>query len=130
SLRIILDTRAPVVNDIVFGPVTQKWDIAVRVPIVVDDAVRYILSVIVKPETLGELMLAQRFPDDWEGLLLDRTGRVIARTGDLTSAAGEPAPQFLRDAIARNSSGSVKAQTSGGRAVQAVYQRSKLSGWS
>ena len=129
SLQRILRTREPVVNDVAFGPVTQKWDVAIRVPIVRDDAVRYILSVILKPESLTELLRAQNLPADWIGVLIDRQGTIVARSRDAEASVGKPASQPLRDAAARAPAAWRQGETIEGLSVHTAHRRSTLTGW-
>jgi signal transduction histidine kinase/ActR/RegA family two-component response regulator len=129
SLSRIHSTRAPVVNDLGFGPVTQKWDLAVRVPVEREGELKYILSVIVKPESITQLLLAQGLPPDWVGAVVDRTGRLIARTRDADARLGELASQTLREKIARAPGGWESGTTLEGRAVYTAHQRSGLTGW-
>ena len=129
SLPKIHATHAPVVNDIAFGKVTQQWDIAVRVPVVREGELKYILSVIVKPESIANLLLAQGLPSDWVGVVVDRKGRVIARTRDAQTYTGVLASETLREKIARTPSGWFEGTTLDGQVVHTAHQRSGLTGW-
>lgn len=129
SLERIHKTRAPVVSDIAFGTATQKWDIAVRVPVIRDGDIKYILSVVVEPESIAELLVAQGLPADWVGAVVDRKGRIIARTKDAQALIGQPASQTLRDKIARAASGWSEGTTLEGARVYTAHQRSELTGW-
>jgi signal transduction histidine kinase/ActR/RegA family two-component response regulator len=129
SLAKIHATHAPVVNDVAFGQVTRQWDIAVRVPVVREGELKYILSVIVKPESIANLLLAQGLPSDWVGVVVDRKGRVVARTRDAEAFTGELASQTLREKIARAPSGWYEGTTLEGNVVHTAHQRSALTGW-
>ena len=129
SLERIHKTRAPVVSDIAFNPTTQKWEIAVRVPVIRDDDIRYILSVIVEPESISALLVAQGLPAKWVGAVVDRKGRIIAGTKDAEGLTGQPASQTLRDEIERSASGWSEGPTAEGARVYTAHQRSELTGW-
>ena len=129
SLERILRDRRPVVNDIAFGTITQKWDIAVRVPVIRDGAIQYILSVIVRPESINEILLAQRLPADWVAAVIDRQGRIIARTLRGDELVGQPASASLRERMAKSASGWDEGVTLEGEPVRTAHHRSDLTGW-
>ena len=129
SLERILVDRRPVVNDIAFGTVTQKWDIAVRVPVIRDGGIQYILTVVVKPESMSEILLAQNLPGDWIAAVVDRKGKVIARTRDAENLLGQPASASLRERITRSAQGWASGTTVEGIAVYTAHHRSPLTGW-
>ena len=128
SLEIIHRTHGPVVNDLGFGTATQAWDIAVRVPIVREGEIRYILTGVVRPEAAAGAVAAQNLPANWTAYVVDRKGRVIGevREGAVQRAAGNPAPPVLA---------SFAAERVGWRHIAegeqyAALQRSAVTGWS
>ena len=126
--RIQRDGR-PVVNDIAFGTATKAWDVAVRVPVVRDGEIKYILSAIVQPESISALLKAQQLPPEWMAVVVDRKGSVVGRSRPSGATAGEPASQSLRDALGRAPSGWFRGTTQDGDDVYTAYQRSDLTGW-
>mgnify|MGYP006198172307 CR=1 FL=1 len=46
----------------VVGPTTKRWDFAVRVPIVRDGVVKYVLSVVINPSAIQDLLTIQHLP--------------------------------------------------------------------
>ncbi len=124
-----VERRAPVVSDLVVSPITGQWDYAVRVPVLRDGAVRFVLSAVVRPESLSKLLQAQNIPADWVGVVLDRGGRIVARTANPEGTVGQPASQSLREALTRASSGWFPGRTIENTAVYTPYRRSAASGW-
>ena len=124
-----VERRAPVVSDLVVSPITGQWDYAVRVPVLRDGAVRFVLSAVVKPESLSKLLQAQNIPGSWVGVVLDRGGRIVARTANPEGTVGQPASQSLREALTRASSGWFPGRTIENTAVYTPYRRSAASGW-
>jgi signal transduction histidine kinase len=129
SLARVIETRRPAVGDIVMGPTTKRWDFAVRVPIVRKGAIKYILSAVVNPDSLSEVLAAQGLPRSWVGVVVDRNNRIVARTLDPGESVGQLASQSLRDALAQSASGWFRGSTIEGAAVYTPYRRSETSGW-
>ena len=89
SVRPVVEHRRPSVgNVIVGGPFQQRAGIPLRVPVVRDGEVAYVLSAILKPEAFDALFEAQRIPHGWVSGLVDANGAFIARTAGLARAGG------------------------------------------
>ena len=102
----------------------------IRVPVVRNGAVRYVLSAVVKPRAISELLSAQRLPPEWIGVVLDGNARIVARTRDAERSVGQSASETLRAAIARSTEGWFHGRTLEGMDVYTAYHRSNFSTWS
>jgi PAS domain S-box-containing protein len=127
--KLAVERRAPFISDLVVGPITGQWDYAVRVPVIRNDSVRYVLSAVVKPESMSKLLKAQDVPPDWVAVVLDGSDRIVARTVNPEGSVGQLASQSLREALARAPSGWFSGSTIEGTAVYTPYRRSQTSGW-
>jgi two-component system, sensor histidine kinase len=85
SLKQVLTTMKPAVGDLLVGPVTNQWDFAVRVPVIRGGKIQYILSAVVDPASIGRLVASQGLPADWEGMVVDRNARIVARSVEPSS---------------------------------------------
>ncbi|HYY61924.1 MAG TPA: ATP-binding protein [Burkholderiales bacterium] len=128
SFARLLRTMKPAVGDLVVGPVTKQWDFAVRVPVVRDGKLQYVLSAVVKPASIGRLVTSQGLPADWVGMVLDRNGRIVARTAQPENI-GELAVEGLRNAMNESASGWYRATDVEGAPRYRVYRRSEATGW-
>jgi len=129
SFERVLQTRLPATGDLVQGSVTGAHQFSVRVPVVRNGALRYVLSAAVRPETISVLLSTQRLPADWVGVVLDANHRVVARTLEEEHTVGQPASESLRAALARSSEGWFQGSTIEGADVYTPYSRSPVSGW-
>ncbi|HEX6007100.1 MAG TPA: ATP-binding protein [Burkholderiales bacterium] len=127
SVARLIESQKPVIGDMVFGPTTKQWDFAVRVPIVRDGAVQYILSAVIDPGSMYDLLKTQNLPDDWIGIVLDRNGRIVARTVDPVKSVGQLASPSLREALTASLSGWYRGAE--GNAFYTSYRRSEATGW-
>jgi signal transduction histidine kinase len=129
SVERIQRDRKPVVNDIAYGKATQAWDVAIRVPVLRDGQTKYILSAIVRPESISALLEAQRLPADWGAVVVDRKGNIVGRTPQGKFTAGDPASPNLRERLSGPPSGWFRGVTRESDDVYTAYQRSPLTGW-
>jgi len=125
----LVEAREPVVGNLLIGPVTKRWDFAVRVPIARDGKVLYVLSAIANPDSIDRLLAAQGMPPGWVGVVLDRNHRIVARTVEPEKSRGQLASQSLREALARSPSGWFRGHTIEGTEVYTPYRRSEATGW-
>ena len=122
-------TGRPVITNVVFGRLTQRWDFGVRVPVLRERAVRFVLTAFVDPAAMHRLLAAQRLPPDWVGALVDRADAFVARTGGSEDNVGKLASDSLRAALASGPEGWFPGRTIEGAAVYTPYYRSQFSGW-
>jgi signal transduction histidine kinase len=103
--------------------------IPVHQPVVRDGALRYVLTVSMKVDTIqSTLDGVVRAPD--VGAVVDRSGNFIARTLDPRERVGTPASQYVRDAISGGASGAYQGVTLEGFINRSVFETSSLSGFS
>lgn len=65
--RGAVERKTAFVSDLVSAPVTGEWGYAVRVPVIRDGSVKYLLSAVVKPEAISRLLQRQNLPQQWVG---------------------------------------------------------------
>lgn len=89
-------TLKPYVSDMLVGAVRQNFVITVTAPVVVDGALRGFLHFSIDPERMLELMKGQELPPEWNTILVDRKGIIIARLQQHEAFVGKPLPAALR----------------------------------
>jgi len=129
SVARVIETQRSAVGDLVLGPTTKRWAFAVRTPIVRDGAVKYILSAVVEPASINDLLKRQNLPRDWIGVVVDRNNRIVARTVEAEKSVAQLASQSLRDALAVSDGGWFHGSTIEGTEVYTPYRRSEVTGW-
>jgi signal transduction histidine kinase/ActR/RegA family two-component response regulator len=126
AFDIAVNEGRPAVGDV--GERAASGELVrVRVPVIVDGAVRYVMSVPIKPQSLTDLLRAQRIDPEWVIVLVDRNRRVIARIPEVPLGLSVSV-DFLA-ALARSSSGWFRGHTLEGRETYTPYVTSSLSGW-
>ena len=77
SFRLAVATRQPVISDV--DTSGQRPLVRLRMPVMVDGVVRYVVTVPLAPDAFGGVLHAQRVPESWVIALVDRNRRFIAR---------------------------------------------------
>jgi signal transduction histidine kinase/ActR/RegA family two-component response regulator len=130
SFKLAVSTRKPVIGYLAQDTARQAWGLPVRVPVVQDGEVRYVVSAIVKPESILDVVRRQRVPDDWVVTVVDAKGRRVARTRGFDSTIGTPPSPTLagRMASAEREWRGVTRTTEGDE-VYTSFVRLRDSGW-
>jgi signal transduction histidine kinase len=130
SFKQVLKTLKPAVGDILFGPLTRAYDFIIRVPVMRDGRIKYVLSAVISPGSIDALLSPQRLPENWIGVVLDSNQRFVTRTIEPERNLGRLASASLRAALERSSEGWFRGITVEARDVYTPYSRSSFSGWS
>lgn len=95
SLADVVRAGAPAIGPLSRG-VRGNLGIAVRVPVLQDGRVRYVLSAIVRPEAILRVVNQQRVPEDWIVSVFDSNNIRVARSRDHERYIGlAPGPTLL-----------------------------------
>jgi signal transduction histidine kinase len=129
SFEQTLRTGRPAVGHLIHGPLSNQQQFPVRMPVVRNGVTTYVLSAVIKPESISRLLLAQKLPPDWVGVVLDGNMRIVARTVHPARTVGELASESLREALARAPEGWFHGSTIEGARVYTPYHRSAWSRW-
>ena len=128
-IQTVFRTRQPLVTDLVFGAVAQRYIVAVVVPVIREGQVLYALDMAFDPERLTRLLADQRFPATWILGITDGRQRVVARVPDRADRRGQPAAPPQARAFAEQPSGTLDATLSDGRVARIAFQRLREAPW-
>ncbi|MGB9110224.1 MAG: ATP-binding protein [Telluria sp.] len=117
------------ISDMFKAPLGGQYDFVVQVPVRRDGHIDYFLSMGVNASSLQELMGQQRFPAEWVASIIDRKGRIVARSRDPEQSRGRSvSPLALRN-FAAASEGVFTGPNLSGNPVQAFYSTVPDSQW-
>jgi PAS domain S-box-containing protein len=125
----VLRTGKPAVSDMFSGPMSKQDGFAIRVPVVRDGIIKYVLTAVIHPDSVASLLNDGRRPDQWLAVIVDGNNRIVARTNSQENF-GHAAEEAMSRAITRAPSGAFHGATQEGTPVYAPYERSSFSGWS
>jgi len=131
SLERALELGTPQIGNVAIGPAIDKAATRVRVPVLSQGKVRYVLSVPLKPQLFEDILREQRLPPGWGAALLDGKKRVVASVPSQSPATGlEPAPaEARRKPSPRPPEGIAPGARPDGTDIVTAYVTSSLSGW-
>jgi signal transduction histidine kinase len=129
SLRQVLRTRAPAIGTLTRGP-RGTLAFAIRVPVIRAGAVRYVLSAIVRPETLTAILVHEFHPhEEWTRTLVDPAGTIVARTRSPEQFVGQATSAEFRAATAGPADGVLPHTSLDGEPVYVAYSHGPQWGW-
>ena len=129
SFQAVVRAKAPGVGSVIVGgPYIKRAGIPVRVPVMREGKLAYVLTAVIKPEIFEELIRQQRLPAGWVSGLVDADGQFIARVPGkpVASMASE---DYLR-AVRTSREGWYRGRTVEGLDTYTAHVTSDLSGWS
>ncbi|MBA3599476.1 MAG: PAS domain S-box protein [Methylibium sp.] len=129
SFDAALRTGQPQIGTLVQGGYTRSSVFSVRLPVMADGKLRYVLTAVVSVHPMQRLLAAQGMPPDWTGAILDADKTIVARTIDPEKHVGQPASRNLREGLTGADQGFVRGTTRDGRSVYTPFYRSAFSGW-
>ena len=131
SLHLVVATGRVAVGGIgPVGPISGRRLVTLRAPVIRDGKLTFVLSVAVTPDGIGTLLRNTGVPSEWIGVVLDREGRIVARTEATAQDEGQLASAPLRAAIAAAPAGALLGRTREGLPVETAYRSlSGADGW-
>ncbi len=130
ALLKVQESRKPQLSDLNIGPNTKQPVVILDVPVIRDDKVAYILSAAIGPSVFQRLIADQRIAANWNAAVLDRGGRIVARSRAPERFVGQLSNPIVRDAINAASEGHVQSVTLDGIPVRTYFSKSPNYGWS
>lgn len=131
SLRRVIETGKLTVGNLVQGP-SGNWGTPIRVPVIRDDKVIYVLSIVLKAGAFNALLGTWGIPSEWNAVVADQNGVIVARTRSPETTVGK---SISGDALAALKTGKSNGIYIGktidvGDQFVAAYQVSPISKWS
>ena len=114
--RLIVSGVGPV------GPVSKRRLVTLQMPVIRDDRLLAVLSIGMAPDAIGSLLRYAGAPAAWIGVVVDASGRIVARTHDDARDQGLFASEKLRAAITHAPDGELSDRSLEGVDVQTVYR--------
>jgi len=129
SLRFMRDNDTTFMSSMFPGPVTGRQMVAVGIPCKTIDGQWVALTASLGVERFSDMLREQHYPEHWIASILDRSGRIIARSADVERFLGAEALPLVREQIRNENEGAFEALTLDGKPILAVTARAPRSGW-
>jgi signal transduction histidine kinase/ActR/RegA family two-component response regulator len=98
SLAQVVRTGQPAVGPLIPGP-RGNLAFAVRVPVLRNDEVRYVLTAIVRPEAIHTVLTRQRVPEGWAVSIFDSNDLRVARSREDERFRGQAPSDTLKELL-------------------------------
>ncbi len=129
SFDEVVHSGSPVIGALSRGA-EGRWSVPVRVPVVRNGGVRFVLTAALKPDTFVDVLDRQRLPLDWVVSVFDANGLRVARSRQHEELVGKEARPSLRALMASGRlEGTGISYSIEGDRVYSAYSRSPFSGW-
>lgn len=111
------------------GPVTGRHAIAMGVPVIIDDEVRYSLNVGLAPSEVNSIISREQLSDGWLIAVLDQYGTIVGRSREADRFVGQkPVSEVFR--ITREAQrGTLTALTKEGSPAITAFCTSEIWNW-
>ncbi|MFN2645049.1 MAG: ATP-binding protein [Burkholderiales bacterium] len=128
SYERALRTSSPVIGYLARG-VGGQYAVPVRVPVVRQGELRYVVSAAVKPDGILEIVNRQRVPPDWVVSVFDGHEMRVARSRQHAQYLGTGPADGLKAMMGQGDEGSGITQLLEGEAAYTAFSRSHETGW-
>jgi PAS domain S-box-containing protein len=125
----VVDTGLPTVSPLQQGPSPADAYFVVRVPVFQDVRLLYVLSAMVSPGNIRDLLVERKQTGDRLGLVIDAHGRILARSQEHAETVGKPATFPVASPEQPVSETWTRGVDSHGTSVYFTTARSNVSGW-
>ena len=128
SLHRIVRSREPTVGFVERGP-GGNYAVPVRVPVMANGALRYVLWGAVKPDAFAGVVKRQKVRADWVISIFDARGTRVARSRSHTHLVGGGVSPSLQKLLERPGESWALTHTIEGEPVFTAFSRSPATGW-
>jgi HAMP domain-containing protein len=129
SFDQVVQRRSPLIGAMRRGQ-RGEHGVPVRMPVLRDGTLRYVLTGVIHPGAIGEVISHQRVPADWVVSVFDANGSRVARSRDHARFLGSPAaPGLQRLMMAGGNEGVGPSFAMEGQALLSAYSRNPNTGW-
>ena len=129
SFELLVRRRAPVIGGLTRHG-NEQWLFAVRVPVMRDGQLRYVLTALERPAAIHDLLVRQRIPEDWVISIVDARGRRVARSRAHEQNLGGGLSPSVRRVLAQGGSEGVgMAHSLEGERILTPYSWVGSTGW-
>jgi signal transduction histidine kinase len=118
----------PGVGNLIWSPVLNMYVFAVRLPIREGERIPYVLTAVMRPEGVLEIVKRHVLPEGATVAVLDGHKTVVARTRNQAQWVGKPPSASFLEMLERGDNSAVTT-TLEGVSVYTVYHRSTETGW-
>ncbi len=128
AVRYVFENSKPHASDLLSENGADRFTFTLRIPVQVDGQTTYAFGINLRNSEILNVLNESSLPSAWFAAVLDRKGRIIARSSRHEDFVGRlGSPEFL--ARLSGSRGQMESVDLEGRRTVTAYRRSELSEW-
>ncbi|MBL0404103.1 PAS domain-containing protein [Microvirga aerilata] len=124
TFQRIARTRQVELSGLIKGAFTGQPLLVIEHPVIQNGEVRYVMGLGMGTDALQALTRELQVPDSWIATMLDRDGKVVARSRDIERQIGQVVPRSLLDAMASQAEGALSLISLDNTPVISAFSRS------
>jgi signal transduction histidine kinase len=128
SFDAVVATLQPAIGNVASGP-GGRFLFPVRVPVVRDGKLRYVLNALVKPDALRRILERQKVPARALSVVFDANLNTVGRSREHAAYVGQPLPEPLRRLIGDAVDGWGVTPMREGQAAYSAFSRANAGAW-
>lgn len=129
SLQFMRTQNATFISNLFVGPVAKRNMVSVGVPSKTGEGTWVALTATIATARFGTILHGQQYPDYWIASILDRNGRIVARSRDMERFVGTQMIPQVSERIRTHAEGAFETLALDGKPILAVMARAPVSGW-
>ncbi|HZP48336.1 MAG TPA: ATP-binding protein [Vicinamibacterales bacterium] len=122
-------TQMPAIGNLRIGGVSGQWGFAVRVPVIRDGTVRYIVSAWITSRSFASAVRRQGLSDDWTYAVLDAAGTIVVRSRDGDRFVGQQGSTAFFRRASLGDEGVMRGTSLDGVPVYSALIHAPMSHW-
>ena len=129
ALKAVRESKTTYISNLFTGPLAKRRLVSIGIPLANASGEHDLLSATMTVERLGNILQHQVYPEHWVTSIIDRNGKIVARSADMQRYVGTSAiPEVLRR-MREQPEGAFETSTLDGKPILAVLARAQNSGW-
>jgi signal transduction histidine kinase len=126
----VVANREPIVGSVRVGPLTGGMAFPIRVPVVRDESVLYVLSAVITSTRFSDVLRRETpLSDEWVRGVVDSDGVVVARSRDPERFVGQKGTPAFLERYAKTNEGVYRDVALDGTTVEGAFSRAPYSRW-
>ena len=124
----VLQTQQPAIGLMKKG--INGWAVPVRVPVIYNDKLKYVLTVTVKPESVSRMLgMEKPVANEWTRSVVDAEQTIVARTREPETYIGRSASPQFKEIISNDTRGVARTKSLDGMEAYTAFSRAPMSNW-
>jgi PAS domain S-box-containing protein len=128
AAQLAVETRRPVISDLLIGVIVKSLLVVVNVPVIKDGEPVYVINLTLTPERILAALTAREIPPGFTAVVLDGSYKIVARSVDHEKSVGLQS-SLNPEETGVGAEGTWVGIGRNGEPISSAYSRTKLANW-